>query len=75
MKRQWKRAGPRTYRFDCDVANGMIFGSALPLNMWAYGVWSNKRSLEGIAASLASARLRANNEIDRLLAEKEAGAA
>lgn len=66
--KRWRKTGSRFFRRDSasGLYNAMIFGAPLPMAMWAWGVWSSKRSDEGIEYSLARARTKANAVIDEL---------
>lgn len=68
--RRWKRKG-RTYRFNCKEAQSIIFGSELPMAMWAWGVWASKFSAEGIEWSLARAKQRTNEALDKAIQASE----
>lgn len=72
MKRKFRKAGRRQFRFDCDKAQCVIFGAA-DSTWWGWGVWGSHYGKEGIESSLKRARERANQALDGLLlAEKSA---
>jgi hypothetical protein len=43
----------------------MIFGSPVPLGMWAWAVWSHGKTEKGIEGNLHSAKLEAAKAIRR----------
>ena len=69
--RRWERGkkNGRVLRFNCDYANAVIFG-AEGVGFYASAVWAHKNKAEGIEFSMASARLKANAELDRIEAEQ-----
>lgn len=65
---RWHKRGNRCFRRDSasGLFNAVIFGAPAPQHMWAWGVWSSKRSDEGIEYSLARARVKASAVIAEL---------
>lgn len=66
--KHWRKSGNRCFRRDAasGLFNAMIFGAPAPQQMWAWAVWSSKRTDEGVEFSLNSARTKANAVIDEL---------
>jgi hypothetical protein len=64
-KRQWKKRGERVYRYETTKLQSLIF-SAPNFYMWAWAVWAEKESCEGVEYGLRAARLKANAAIDRI---------
>lgn len=65
--RKWIRKG-RVYRYFASNggAQSIIFGSGDGLSMWAWGVWAEKATFEGIEFSLKRAKQRANEKLDEV---------
>jgi hypothetical protein len=63
-KRRWKR-GERVYRYNSAKLQSLIF-SAPNFYMWAWAVWAEKETCEGVEFGLKAAKLKANAAIDRI---------
>jgi len=73
----WRKSGDRCFRMDppSGLFNAIVFGASAQQQMWAWGVWSSKRSDEGIEFSLVRAMTKANaviGELERTATERPA---
>jgi hypothetical protein len=63
--RTFKRKGHKTYRYEGSEAQAVVFG-ADSVGFWAYGAWGREIGAEGIEYSLARARAKANETLDKI---------
>jgi hypothetical protein len=65
-KPRWEKSTKRFFRKNTGEYNAVIFGATPPITMWAWGVYSTKRSDVGITHSLAGAKFEADSIIAKL---------
>lgn len=68
---RWQKRGRRCLWRHCELFHAVIFGAPNPQQLWAWAVWSSRRTDEGVAHSLASARMKANVVIEHLREAKD----